>query len=257
MAESQNGWYLVNAADLDHGVFPGTDIVPVPGVLKGDVATVLHYVGSEFNKKVERLYSPGCWGWNKPTFVPGSTIFSNHCSGTAIDLNAPDHPWLKKGTFTPPQRQEIRKILAFCEGVISWGGDWQNATDEMHFEIDATEEEVRRIATKIRNSNKPGVEMVTQNGINVLYRLRLQRDPEPGALKNYKNLTFDQADAAIQKSPEYKALIERAKSRNIDLAQFAPAPIRTIVGKVPLKDFDNLKVQVADLQNKLAEAKKG
>lgn len=255
MAESQNGWNLIGASDLDNSAFPGTKIVPVPGVQAGDVATILHYVGSEFNKHVEKLYNPGCWGWNAPTKIPGSNIYSNHCSGTAIDLNAPDHPWRVKGTYTPPQRQEIRKILTFCDGVVSWGGDWQNSTDEMHFEIDATEDEVRRLATKIRNIGKEDKEVVTQNGINVIYRFRLGRNAEPGALKNYKGMTFDQADAAVMKSPEYKQLVANAKARKIDPAQFTPADVRNIIGSVKLTDFDSYKKQVIDLTKQL-EAKK-
>ncbi len=145
---SQNGWPLVTIGELDRSPIPGTSIVPIPGVLRGDVATVLHWVGVQFNARVESLYNPGCWGWNSPTPIPGTSIYSNHSSGTAIDFNAPSFPW-KLYTMTSAQRQVCRDIAAETEGVVVWGGDFPTFVDEMHFEIDATAEEVARIANKL------------------------------------------------------------------------------------------------------------
>lgn len=154
MRRSPNGWTVINSTQLDRKPFPGTKIIPVPGVRKGDVATVLHYVGSEFNKKVERLKNPGCWGWANRR-VLGFWVISNHASGTAIDLNAPQHPQFRRGTFSASQVREIRKILKFCDGVVRWGGDYRLRKDEMHFEINATSGRVDKLAEKIKRGSKP------------------------------------------------------------------------------------------------------
>ena len=150
MARSVNGWTVISSSQLNRNPFPATKIAPIPGVLKGDVATVLHYVGYQFNKKVEKLYNPGCWGYAYKKL--GTISWSNHASGTAIDLNAPSHPWKKKGTFNTKQRLEIRKILNFLESAVTWGGDWSIAyVDEMHFEIKGSSAKIKKIANKIKS----------------------------------------------------------------------------------------------------------
>lgn len=146
---SQNGWPLIDSSQLDNSPIPGANVKPVPGILKGDVAWLLRWVGSEFNKRVDPLITPGCWGWNALTPIPGSNIYSNHCSGTAIDLNAPHFPWTLK-TMSTRQREECRKIVNQTEGVVAWGGDFTTKTDEMHFEINGTSQDVARVVKKLK-----------------------------------------------------------------------------------------------------------
>lgn len=145
-ATSQNG-YIANDRTLIASV-------PVPGgklaMRKGDVATVLQYVAGQFHAKVEPLVWPGCWGYAERPIRGSSTELSNHASGTAIDLNAPQHPLAAKGTFTEKEVQTIRGILVFCEGAVRWGGDYTKRKDEMHFEIVKGLGDVARIAQKIR-----------------------------------------------------------------------------------------------------------
>lgn len=145
-ATSQNG-YTANDRSL-------ITSVPAPGgnlaVRKGDVATVLQYVAGQFHAKVEPLVWPGCWGYAERTIRGSSTDLSNHASGTAIDLNAPQHPLGATGTFSANEVQAIRGILVFCDGVVRWGGDYSKRKDEMHFEIVKGLAEVARIAEKIR-----------------------------------------------------------------------------------------------------------
>ncbi len=152
MATSQNGWGLTTSANLNKSPFPGTNIVPVPGTRAGNVSVILHYVGQEFNKRVEPLVNPGCWGYaNKK--IGSTNVWSNHASATAIDLNAPKHPLGKSGTFTAAQVAQIRAILNYLEGSVRW----LEGFDEMHFEIVANEAEVNRIAAKIQGGGVPDV----------------------------------------------------------------------------------------------------
>ena len=134
---SYNGW-PVGAPAASIGVanytVPGTSVV-LP-VKSGDVATVLMYVASRFNGEVEGLDSRQCWGYGYRKNVNNPSVWSNHASGTAIDLNAVRHPNGAKGTFSGSQVNSIRDILAFCGDVVYWGGDYRGTTDEMHFEMD-------------------------------------------------------------------------------------------------------------------------
>lgn len=134
---SYNGWPVgspASAIGVANYSVPGTSVV-LP-VKSGDVATVLMYVAGRFNGEVEPLRAGQCWGYSYRKNVNNPSVWSNHASGTAIDLNAVLHPNGAKGTFTGSQVASIRSILSFCGDVIYWGGDYRGTTDEMHFEID-------------------------------------------------------------------------------------------------------------------------
>ncbi|GAA2605491.1 M15 family metallopeptidase [Paractinoplanes durhamensis] len=153
MPHSQNGWVagtVRKLGGLDTSPVPGTTIRLPQGVRRGDVATVLLHVAGQFHRTVEPLHAGQCWGYAYRR-IRGSTVFSNHASGTAIDLNAPAHPMGAEGTFTPKQVVAIRRILAFCNGTVRWGGDYHGRTDEMHFEIVGNASDVAPIAKKIEH----------------------------------------------------------------------------------------------------------
>jgi hypothetical protein len=146
MADSQNGWPLAGRDDQDRTGVAGVDFPN--GVLRGDVATVLLHVARRFHEEVEPLHPGWCWGWEVKK-INGTDTFSNHASGTALDLNAPDHPVGPAGTFTDRQVARIRRILDDCDGVVRWGGDYSGDKDEMHFEIVKGRAAVAALADKI------------------------------------------------------------------------------------------------------------
>lgn len=113
---------------------------------------MLIYVATQFDLRVEDLELPGLedeWGYAYKR-ITGTSVWSNHASGTAIDLNATRHPYGKRGTFQRVQVAEIREIISECDGLIAWGGDWHNP-DEMHFEIRGTLAQVECWAEKHHN----------------------------------------------------------------------------------------------------------
>ena len=136
---SYNGWPVgspASAIGVANHTVPGTSIV-LP-VKSGDVATVLMYVADRFNTDVELLRAGQCWGYGYRKNVNNPSVWSNHASGTAIDLNAVLHPNgapVSRG-FDSRAVSAIRAILAFCGDVIYWGGDYRGTVDAMHFEID-------------------------------------------------------------------------------------------------------------------------
>lgn len=219
---SQNGWPLIGSSQLDNSPIPGTDVRPVPGLLKGDVAWLLRWVGGEFNKRVDPLITPGCWGWNAPTPIPGSSIYSNHCSGTAIDLNAPHFPWQMK-TMSARQREECRKIVNQTEGVVAWGGDFTTITDEMHFEINGSSEDVSRIIKKLKGGSMTSQD---QHDVGVaVYRAVLHREPENSSAAKAMGKRLESKDGSltpdsvisglgtIPKSDEWKGQNDKIKAK--------------------------------------------
>lgn len=91
--------------------------------------------------------------WFVPQLIPPTNeIYSNHGSGTAIDLNVHDHP-IESGldTLTEEQIQKINEFVAQFEGHISWGGAYDDFVDPMHFEVSkgSTLEDVQAVAEKL------------------------------------------------------------------------------------------------------------
>lgn len=145
MPTSQNGFpVLVSTSKLLHTwEIPGVDADL--RLRQGSVGFNLVFLASLFDKRVEDVdgnYVGGLDDWAyayRP--VRGYSTWSNHASGSAIDLNATDHPLGKAGTFTDREVMVIHRILRnrfLPKGatipVIRWGGDYRNRKDEMHFE---------------------------------------------------------------------------------------------------------------------------
>jgi hypothetical protein len=143
---------------LDNSFVPGTSVQLAPGVHRGDIATVLHYVAAQLDARVEDGDPPphDDWGYAFRPSKNDAALLSCHASGTAFDWNATRH---RNGTpasasWTPAQITEIRKILAEVEGTVHWGGDgWGKGStiDSMHFEIatGTTLEELAQVAKKL------------------------------------------------------------------------------------------------------------
>lgn len=157
MSTSQNGY---KAGDRDE---IGIETATVPGtpvqlpIRKGDVTAVLLYVAERFHKEVQPLRAGWCWGYAYRPVRGQTTTLSNHASGTAIDLNAPNFPRgvRTSSCMTAKQIAACRKIVRDCDGVIRWGGDYHTTPDAMHFEIDANVTRLAALARKIESEKQP------------------------------------------------------------------------------------------------------
>lgn len=179
MATAQNGW-PANANKTAIGIDPNFAVAGVKfpgGVKAGDVATVLGYVAAQFHNRVEPLVDGWCWGYNYRDVKGGSSL-SNHSAGCAIDVNAPNHPIGKQGTFTAAQEGEIKRIVGECHGVVRWGGAYSGRKDEMHFEIVGTVAQVANAAKSLGGSTAsppPATTTLLQRGSRGDAVTRLQR----------------------------------------------------------------------------------
>lgn len=171
---SQNGYEANNPELCATYTVPGSKVRL--RLRRGQVATVLLWIAEQFDDRVEDIdkaqsfiedAEPSIAGGEPSTLlddwsyaerpVRGSTsTLSNHASGTAIDLNATQHPRGVSNTFTDAQIREVRAILrrlvdpltARC--VVRWGEDYRSApVDGMHFEIDADPKAVARVAASL------------------------------------------------------------------------------------------------------------
>lgn len=145
---SQNGWPV-------HRTSAGLRRLPwITGrVLPGDVWTIFDYLCRRFDGEVEAIDPRSSWGWAYRPIRGRTSGFSNHASGTAIDLNAPRHPLGARGTFTAAQRAQIRSIISDLDRSVRWGGDYRGRADEMHFEINDSPQMVGRVAGRVAQTS--------------------------------------------------------------------------------------------------------
>jgi len=99
------------------------------------VAPLLVGFAEEFHRLIESIDGGGLddWGYCYRDVRGNVGKLSNHSSGTAIDLNATKHSLGKVGTF-PAEKVPMIRALA-KKYSLTWGGDYRNRKDEMHFEV--------------------------------------------------------------------------------------------------------------------------
>lgn len=176
MARSYNGWPA--SPNLKTRV-----IEPVPGcrlrILDNqNVDDIFTYLVQQFHKRVDDVTRPhpaDDWGFNYRPNTNDPSSLSCHASGTAIDLDATEHPngVATPRTFNPKQVAEVHEILEELEGVVRWGGDYTNTPDAMHFEIIVTPGHLQDVGRKIRRGKiKP---KLTSRGGNVDEAIRRLR----------------------------------------------------------------------------------
>ena len=146
---SQNGWI----ASEDQNAI-GIKPFPVPGTkiklrCAEKVAPLLVTFAAEFHAHIEPIDEGALddWGYCFRNVRGATDKLSNHSSGTAIDLNATKHPLGHAGTFTPMQTVMIQ---ALCKKYgLTWGGDYKNRKDEMHFEVSVNEAQCAALIEKL------------------------------------------------------------------------------------------------------------
>lgn len=158
MERSHNGWRVSpDPSEIWVHKFRVPEIHPdiYLSVRKG-VAPVLLNVAADFHREVDNLgnarYDDGGYNYR---MIPGTSIWSNHASGTAIDLNWSKFP-MGVRRMTPRQVSACQGIVARYK-VIRWGGDWPGTgVDQMHFEIapGVTKHQVARVIRELGLTTK-------------------------------------------------------------------------------------------------------
>lgn len=136
MPRSQNGFTVIDPQDTVKWVIPGTDRHFI--LRPGPCGFILAHFALFFHEQVEPLDKERTWddwGYAKRTVRGSTTVWSNHASGTALDLNAVQHPQGAVGTFDHEQFETFDRRLKAMRGVIKWGGDFNTVPDEMHWEL--------------------------------------------------------------------------------------------------------------------------
>jgi hypothetical protein len=151
---SGNGWPASKdraAIGIKSFTVPGTDLKLACAEA---VAPLLIGFAAEFNRLIEPIDGGGLddWGYAFRDIRGVVGKLSNHSSGTAIDLNATKHPLAKVGTF-PAEKVPMIRALAKKYG-LTWGGDYRNRKDEMHFEVALTPAKAAALIAKLEKENE-------------------------------------------------------------------------------------------------------
>jgi hypothetical protein len=141
MAVSQNRWPVLGSQSsrLHSWVIPSRTGAFKIRMRNGSAGFLLAYFALWYSEKIERVFGHVLddWGYaNRP--IRDGVATSNHASGTAMDLNAMQHPLGKVRTGIFSRRTKVDAVhekLRKMHGVIRWGGDYHNRKDEMHYEI--------------------------------------------------------------------------------------------------------------------------
>jgi hypothetical protein len=151
---SQNGYSACDSSVIAKYTIPGTSVTV--NIRKGDVSVVLLDYAAWHAANIESLAQSDTGGYNCRT-IEGSSVTSNHASGTAIDLRWNRHPRGKRNAgFSQAQIDKIHAKLKEYGGVIRWGNDYVSGTpDAMHFEINKAASAVKVQADRIRAKANP------------------------------------------------------------------------------------------------------
>lgn len=110
----------------------------VPFKVWAPAVPAFQWLTTFLHEAVEPVTEPGWDGGYAHRTVAGTTVWSEHAAGVAIDWNAAQHGRGGSATqgFTAQQAGAIRWMLGrtLKGSFFEWGGTWRNP-DPMHFEL--------------------------------------------------------------------------------------------------------------------------
>jgi hypothetical protein len=140
MATSLNGWSVIPSSSS-----PLLRVIAIPGTTKkvrvrAEIAPVFAAALSLVHQHVINL-NPGTTAGYCYRQARMSNGFSNHASGTAVDMRYDVWTAAHKQFATPDQIRAMHAIMdqfrtTAGKRIFGWGGDWSSAfLDDMHLEI--------------------------------------------------------------------------------------------------------------------------
>jgi len=161
----QNGWPVILPGH-DTSNTPSADprlrLYVIPGANRriwlrdGAAGFVLAHFCLWFHERIQPLDKDkqyDDWGYAyRP--INGSSDWSNHAGGLAVDLNALKHPQGRRQTFVHhwKERRIRRRLARLYQHLIRWGGEYERVPDEMHYEVIGSLASMRILARTLANT---------------------------------------------------------------------------------------------------------
>lgn len=143
------------------------DVAGVTVYVHRDVAVIFAYFLRDLDTHLRRkgkslAKERDDWGYAH-RYISGTTTWSNHAWGLAVDANAIRNPYVKR-LVTEFDPRWVRWLLAGkYKNLIRWGGDYSGRKDAMHFEFMGTPAQARALTALLRASSKPTKRPVQRN----------------------------------------------------------------------------------------------
>jgi hypothetical protein len=157
MAVSQNGWEVITTFDshqLRLWTIPNTMIQL--RLRTGPAGFVMTHVATWYHRQVEALTAIADEHAYSYRVIQGSVEWSNHASGTAIDLNSLQHPQGQSPlvSFSTEQLTLIHTALSTkYQSKVKWGGDFHTTVDGMHWEINTDYDGAKVLALDLKDTS--------------------------------------------------------------------------------------------------------
>jgi len=134
MATTPNGFTVITPGSSKLGRF---EVAGVPFVVWKEALPAFRWL-TTFLHAVEPVTEQGWDGGYAHRYVAGTSVWSEHAAGSAIDWNAAQHGrgGARFAGWSETQQRVIRWMLTnTAKGkYFEWGADWKNP-DPMHFEL--------------------------------------------------------------------------------------------------------------------------
>lgn len=150
MPRSANGWPVLSHSATRTWTLPGvgTRLRLEPGAGGFVLAHWALWYAESIEPLSGRLLDD--WGWAYRPIRGRTSGFSNHASGTAVDLNATAHALGRRHTLSTGQIVRIRtRLRDRYDSEIFWGGDFARRADEMHYELACDRAAARALADRL------------------------------------------------------------------------------------------------------------
>lgn len=179
---TENGWQPSPRIEPDSPLLvwrtvPGTNVTLQ--VRNDDIGRVMLALAADYHAYIAPLRDA-----DSACYTPTNSVAtSNHLNATAMDLNWNDHPFQKRGSFTPEQLATTRELVGdgdtdggFYEGWMFWAGYWDDPVDEMHWQAGyGTYGRDAELADFIRRKIRP-------DGFSTFRRDNPAPEPDPAAV---------------------------------------------------------------------------
>lgn len=136
----ENGWPECDLVDCDYATIPGTALrLPFQKcapfiILQAFLRDLDQYIEPVMNAR--GITDEGSWTEDNSVYT------SNHKGATAFDYNWDDHPMGRAGAgwdgsvlIDGDQVPAVQELLAWYEGMVFWGNNWNTPKDSMHFQM--------------------------------------------------------------------------------------------------------------------------
>ena len=170
MSKSQNGWPVLpqGSGKIYVWTIPAKNGAFKLRLRNGSAGFLLAHFALWYSETIEDVSGPVLddWGYAYRPIRGQESGYSNHSSGTAMDLNALKHPLGKRrtGVFRKRTIQDIvhARLRTAYKGAIRWGGDYHNRADEMHWEIVQNITYVEKLARRLAKYGR-GLRIIRAN----------------------------------------------------------------------------------------------